>query len=117
MGGCEEFKDDSLKDAPVRGFLHRAAGTGADCLVLTHGAGANCQSPLLRALAEAFCAVDGIPGRKVAMQTAGTAMRRKEERISIPDIAKCYQASCVPSLPIPRAVQRCGLPAAFPAAA
>ncbi len=56
MGNCEEFHDDSVKDAPVRGFLHRARGADADCLVLTHGAGANCQSPLLRALAEAFCA-------------------------------------------------------------
>jgi hypothetical protein len=56
MADCEEFKDDSVKDAPVRGFLHRAAGVGANCLVLTHGAGANCQTPLLRALAEAFCA-------------------------------------------------------------
>ncbi len=56
MGECEEFKDDSMKDAPVRGFLHRAAVVDADCLVLTHGAGANCQAPLLRALAEAFSA-------------------------------------------------------------
>lgn len=56
MGNCEEFHDSSEKDAPVRGFLHRASGADADCLVLTHGAGANCQSPLLRALAEAFCA-------------------------------------------------------------
>jgi predicted alpha/beta-hydrolase family hydrolase len=55
MADCEEFKDDSVKDAKVRGFLHRA-GTDADCLVLTHGAGANCQTPLLKALAEAFCA-------------------------------------------------------------
>ena len=54
MGECEEFRDDSGKDTRVRGFLHRAAGTVSDCLVLTHGAGANCQSPLLRALAEAF---------------------------------------------------------------
>lgn len=57
MENCEEFRDDSVKDAGVRGFLHRASGADADCLVLTHGAGANCQSPLLRALAEAFCAV------------------------------------------------------------
>src|SRR6185369_4639617 len=39
-----------------RGFLHRASAADADCLILTHGAGANCQSPLLRALAEAFLA-------------------------------------------------------------
>lgn len=51
----EEFRDDSVKDAAVRGFLHRAEDGGMDGLVLTHGAGANCQSPLLKALAEAFC--------------------------------------------------------------
>ena len=55
MGNCEEFKDDSVKDAPVRGFLHRANDPEADCLVLTHGAGANCQAPLLKALADTFC--------------------------------------------------------------
>src|ERR1700739_1355660 len=56
MADCEEFRDDAMKEAPVRGFLHRAVGADADCLVLTHGAGANCQAPLLKALAEAFCA-------------------------------------------------------------
>lgn len=56
MGQYEKYEDDSIKDAPVRGFLHRARGADADGLVLTHGAGANCQSPLLIALADAFCA-------------------------------------------------------------
>jgi predicted alpha/beta-hydrolase family hydrolase len=55
MSDYAEFHDDSVKGAPVRGFLHRAIGPGADGLVLTHGAGANCQTPLLKALAEAFC--------------------------------------------------------------
>ena len=50
----EEFTDTT--DAPVRGFLHRPERDGADGLVLTHGAGANAQSPLLTAVAEAFCA-------------------------------------------------------------
>jgi len=56
MKNSEEFRDESVKDAPVRGFLHPAAAADANGLVLTHGAGANCQSPLLTALAEAFCA-------------------------------------------------------------
>ncbi len=51
-----EFADDSARDSPVRGFLHRPASRSAAGLVLTHGAGSNCQSPLLVALAEAFCA-------------------------------------------------------------
>lgn len=55
MTECVEFRDDSTPGAPVRGFLHRA-GPNADGLVLTHGAGYNCESPLLKALAEAFCA-------------------------------------------------------------
>ena len=55
MSGVE-FKDDSVDGAPVRGFLHRAERAGADGLVLTHGAGANCRSTLLTAVAEAFCA-------------------------------------------------------------
>lgn len=41
-------------DPPVRGFLHRARG-GSAGLVLTHGAGGNCNSPLLVALAEELC--------------------------------------------------------------
>src|SRR5256885_5981744 len=38
----------------VRGFLHRPAKSPADGLVLTHGAGGNCNAPLLVALAEGF---------------------------------------------------------------
>ena len=51
----EGFRDDSVEGAAVRGFLHRAQRRDADGLVLTHGAGANCRSALLTALAEAFC--------------------------------------------------------------
>lgn len=53
---CEEFSDLSSNGAPVRGYLHHASGAETNCLILTHGAGANCQSPLLVALAEAFSA-------------------------------------------------------------
>ena len=38
----------------VRGFLHRPEQTSGDGLVLTHGAGGDCRSPLLIAAAEAF---------------------------------------------------------------
>ncbi len=37
------------------GFVHLPKNPSGNGLVLTHGAGANCQSPLLRALAHAFC--------------------------------------------------------------
>jgi predicted alpha/beta-hydrolase family hydrolase len=38
----------------VRGFLHRPDRGSGDGLVLTHGAGGNCRSPLLVATADAF---------------------------------------------------------------
>ena len=40
----------------VRGFLHRPDSANGDGLVLTHGAGGNCNMPLLVAAAEVFCA-------------------------------------------------------------
>jgi uncharacterized protein len=55
MKNYQEFRDDSLHEVPVRGFLHRPASPGEDGLILTHGAGANCGSPLLGSLADAFC--------------------------------------------------------------
>jgi predicted alpha/beta-hydrolase family hydrolase len=38
----------------VRGVLHQPAGSRVDGLVLTHGAGGNCNAPLLVRAAEAF---------------------------------------------------------------
>jgi len=40
----------------VRGFLHRPDGAGSGGLILTHGAGGNCNAPLLVAAAGAFSA-------------------------------------------------------------
>jgi uncharacterized protein len=53
VSGYREFSDLSAEPA-VRGFLHEAAQASGAGLVLTHGAGANCQSKLLIALANAF---------------------------------------------------------------
>ena len=47
------FSDDSLIPA-VRGFLHSPENPNGDALILTHGAGSNCDAPLLVALAETF---------------------------------------------------------------
>jgi len=47
---------DIAGDPPVRGVLHPAASSGADGLVLTHGAGGNADAALLVAVAEAFSA-------------------------------------------------------------
>lgn len=38
----------------VRGYLHSPDEPSGDAIVLSHGAGLNCQSPLLIAMAEAF---------------------------------------------------------------
>lgn len=56
MNRWQDFADASVPDLPVRGFLHQPPAGGTDGLVLTHGAGANAASPLLTAVAEAFCA-------------------------------------------------------------
>ncbi len=45
---------DVTLDPFVRGFLHRPANPNGNGLVLTHGAGTNCQAPLLVALAKTF---------------------------------------------------------------
>jgi predicted alpha/beta-hydrolase family hydrolase len=42
-------------ETPIEGRLHRPADPTGDSLILTHGAGANSDAPLLVALAEAFC--------------------------------------------------------------
>jgi predicted alpha/beta-hydrolase family hydrolase len=53
MSTYREFSDLSAEPA-VCGFLHEPAQANGDGLVLTHGAGANCQSKLLIAMASAF---------------------------------------------------------------
>jgi predicted alpha/beta-hydrolase family hydrolase len=45
---------DGSLDPPVRGFLHLPEKANGDGLILTHGAGSNCNAPLLVALSEAF---------------------------------------------------------------
>jgi uncharacterized protein len=43
-----------FEQADVRGFLHRPASASGRGLVLTHGAGSNCNAPLLVAVATRF---------------------------------------------------------------
>jgi hypothetical protein len=47
------FLDDSC-DPAVRGFLHSPETPSGNAIVLTHGAGSNCNAPLLIALSEIF---------------------------------------------------------------
>jgi predicted alpha/beta-hydrolase family hydrolase len=56
MTDWQEYRDGATEETPVRGFLRRPAEAGGDWLVLTHGAGANCNAPVLVAIADAFCA-------------------------------------------------------------
>ena len=53
MSTPEVFRAENTQPA-VRGFLHRPDHVNGNGLVLTHGAGSNCNSPLLIALAEVF---------------------------------------------------------------
>jgi predicted alpha/beta-hydrolase family hydrolase len=50
--------DDLAADPPVRGYLHAPSQPSRGTIVLTHGAGANCQSKLLIEMSDAF-AVSG----------------------------------------------------------
>ena len=45
---------EPITDGPVRGFLHRPVQPSGDGIVLAHGAGSNCQAPLLMAVAREF---------------------------------------------------------------
>jgi uncharacterized protein len=49
MSEVAVFQEDSIS-----GFLHVPDVSSNQCLVLTHGAGANCRTPLLVAVAKAF---------------------------------------------------------------
>ncbi len=46
--------EENFDRAGVRGFLHRPEQESGDAIVLTHGAGSDCASPLLARLARAF---------------------------------------------------------------
>lgn len=52
---CPQVFTEVLSDPFVRGFVHRPAKPNGSSLVLSHGAGSNCQAPLLVAIADAFC--------------------------------------------------------------
>src|SRR5271167_326240 len=47
---------DAAAEPAVRGFLHLPPRPSGNAIVLTHGAGANCQSKLLFEMSEAFAA-------------------------------------------------------------
>jgi uncharacterized protein len=51
----EPFEEGDA-ESTVRGVLHRPRLPTGDGVVLAHGAGSNCQSPVLRAVASAFAA-------------------------------------------------------------
>lgn len=58
MSSAEIQPAEQISDGefPVRGVLHLPESPSGDVIILTHGAGSNCQTPLLIALAKEFCA-------------------------------------------------------------
>lgn len=56
MPEAEPILDQIAGEPTVSGFVHRAAQGNENGMVLTHGAGNNCNSPLLTALAESLSA-------------------------------------------------------------
>jgi uncharacterized protein len=55
----EAGKVEPIAEEGVRGFLHRPIKPNGQGLLLTHGAGSDCNAPLLTAVAKAF-AIEGI---------------------------------------------------------
>lgn len=55
MSDVEPFEERD-GESTVRGVLHRPRLPTGDGVVLAHGAGSNCESPVLRAVASAFAA-------------------------------------------------------------
>jgi predicted alpha/beta-hydrolase family hydrolase len=51
----ERFRDERSGKPTVSGYIHHPTIPSGDALILAHGAGTNCESPLLVALAGAFC--------------------------------------------------------------
>ena len=53
MESAISFCDNSL-DVVVRGWLHTSPALNGDALILAHGAGSDCNAPLLVAISETF---------------------------------------------------------------
>jgi predicted alpha/beta-hydrolase family hydrolase len=86
LSSIEPFDDDSAGPA-VRGVLHRPPGPAIRGLVLTHGAGSDCEAPLLRAIAGALaragtvvlrCDLPFRHARAVGPPSPATAARDRE---------------------------------------
>jgi uncharacterized protein len=91
--------DETPGEPRVEGFLHRA-GVSSPGLVLTHGAGGNCDSPLLIALAEAFSA-DGtsvlrcnLPFRQARPSGPPSPANAKTDQAGLRRAVKCLQKIC-----------------------
>jgi predicted alpha/beta-hydrolase family hydrolase len=71
MSEIEAIKDTAA-DPPVRGVLHRPVTAQRASLVLTHGAGSNCNAPLLVSLADSFA------GRGIATLRCDLPYRQRQ---------------------------------------
>ncbi len=98
-------------DPPVRGILHLAAASGADGLVLTHGAGGSADTPLLVAVAEAFvargvtvlrCDLPFRQARPIAAEPAlATALLLQSYPLHPPGRPRILRAAHFPDLSVP----------------
>lgn len=89
-----------VEEGSVRGFLHKPAHNPSAGLVLTHGAGGNCEAPLLIAVANAFCRIG------VSVLRCDLAFRqRKRFGPPLPAIAAQDRASLENAVAMMRAMQ------------
>lgn len=93
------FQDLTEGQPPVRGHLHEGTLPG-DALVLTHGAGGNCNSPLLVALADAFAAQGistlrcDLPFRQRKTHGPPSPANAKEDQAGLRRAAALLRAHC-----------------------
>lgn len=93
------FQELTEGQPPVRGHLHEGKIPGA-ALVLTHGAGGNCDSPLLVALADAFAAQGvtvlrcDLPFRQKKPSGPPSPANAKDDQAGLRRAAELLRAHC-----------------------
>jgi predicted alpha/beta-hydrolase family hydrolase len=87
----------------VRGWLHAPAGVPVAATALTHGAGSNCEAPLLKALAEALAGAGhsvlryDLPYRQARPHGPPGAPKRDQDGIRL---AAAALREAVPNVPL-----------------
>lgn len=93
---------DIIDDGAVRGFLHRTGAAPKAVLALTHGAGSNCDTVLLRNLAEGFAQAGvlvlrfDLPFRVRRASGPPHPSRAAEDRAGIAEVIAAVRGYSVP---------------------